>query len=315
MNTMRKYDLTVNEIADEFLDSSRVLWAFTTAEKYQEMLKSRILPVLGDKKIKDIDLKELNKFLNDLYASEFSVSRIKGIIVVVNHLFEFALNHRYISYNPCRLLELKRRIRKKISILEDDDIRRLEKDFSDHQYLPLIMITLFLGLRISEALGLCWDRVDMENRTVIIDRQLLHYYDGQKTRSILVNYTKNRTVRKLPLCNKAFGYMEKLRNESSDCRYVFSDKKGNPVVYASFYYEFNKLMKQIGRDDVTPHSLRHTAATTLLFSSNDILMVKEFLGHCSIRTSKSYPTFTVREKEEIAIFIDQYFDRFVEECL
>ncbi len=73
-------------------------------------------------------------------------------------------------------------------------------------------------------------------------------------------------------------------------------------------------MEKIGRPDVTPHSLRHTAATTLLYNTKDILLVKEMLGHRSVNTTNYYPSVSLQERQEAAKLLDDYFSAYMQEA-
>ena len=74
-------------------------------------------------------------------------------------------------------------------------------------------------------------------------------------------------------------------------------------------------MSEIGRPDITPHSLRHTAATTLLYNTKDILLVKEVLGHKSLNTTGHYPTVSLQERQTAAKALDEYFATYMKEVM
>ena len=176
-----------------------------------------------------------------------------------------------------------------------------------------MLITLFLGLRIGESLGLSWNKIDMENKNVEISQQVISYYKDGKTVQTLVPYTKNKSVRVLPIHEIAFKIFEEQREKyiPNENNLVFTEDNGKIILYAAFYYQFNKIMNKLGRPDITPHSLRHTAATTLLYEAKDILLVKEVLGHNSIRTTEIYPTVSLHERKEIAMTLDKYFEPYI----
>lgn len=59
------------------------------------------------------------------------------------------------------------------------------------RYLPLLAILLYTGIRISEALGLTWDNVDFQRRTITINHQLQYRKSNGKMRLYCVDTRKN----------------------------------------------------------------------------------------------------------------------------
>ena len=304
------------EWATYWMESTKDFRVVTTDAKYEEILNSILIPGLGERRLGEITEDTILACLTKEKAEGRSNSRLISIFSVLTAILTGAVNHNLIERNPCLTVKLPRRVRQECAILTDADIRKMMETYGTHRYMPMILTMLFLGLRVGEAIGLDWTRVDLEARTVTIDCQMVSYYSEGRTQTKLVPYTKNRVKRVLPLCDQAYQCLCDLKDEqvlpSGKAEEqlsgpVFREADGSYVKYAAFYYEFNKLMTAIGREDVHPHSLRHTAASTLLYTTGDLLLVKEFLGHRSIRSSEAYPEATEEEKLETANAIDRYY--------
>ena len=304
------------EWAAYWMESTKSFRVITTDAKYGEILNSILIPALGERRLSEITEDTILECLVKEKAQGRSNSRIISIFSVLTALLTGAVNHNLMERNPCLTVKLPRRVRQECAILTDADIRKMMEAHGTHRYMPMIMTMLFLGLRVGEAIALDWTQVDLEARTVTIDRQMLSFYAEGRTQTKLVPYTKNRVKRVLPLCDQAYQCLSDLKNEQELLQDeaaqqlsgpVFREADGSYVKYAAFYYEFNKLMAAVGREDVHPHSLRHTAASTLLYTTGDLLLVKEFLGHRSIRSSEVYPEATEREMQETADAIDRYY--------
>ena len=283
--------------------------SMTTNAKYEEIITRVIQPYFRDIALCEIDTELIQKFLNELAAKGYSASRVAMIRSILGAIMCYAVNHNLIRRNPGLLANSEKRHRSDIHILSDDDIRKLIRLQNDSQYVSVTLFTLFMGLRIGETLGLSWDKVNFEENTVEISQQAVSYYKNGKTLQSIVPYTKEKNKRILPLPEIARNLlvMQRDKHIDSDNNLVFTENNGMMMLYPSFYYNFNKLMKSIGRDDVTPHDLRHTMASTLLYSTDDILLLKEFLGHNSLNTTFRYPTATLQERQETANAIDDYF--------
>ena len=281
----------------------------TTNAKYEEIIFRVIQPVFEKKILSEIKFEDIQGFVNSLKLKELKASRISMIRSVMNMIFEYAVNHNLIPRNPASLSYSEKRKFKGITVLNDDDIKKLMSVQDESGYIPVILFTLFLGLRIGECLGLSWNNIDMQNGNVTISQQLVSYYKDGRTVQALLPYTKTRNNRTLPLPEIAKELLKSQREKyvENEARLVFTEKDGSQILYAAFYYRFNQIMEKIGRPDVTPHGLRHTAATTLLYNTKDILLVKEMLGHKSVKTTGRYPAVSLQERLEAAKVLDDYF--------
>ena len=283
--------------------------SMTTNAKYEEIITRVIQPSFRDFRLSDIDVDVIQRFLDGFAVKGYSASRVSMIRLILSAIMSYAVNHNLIRRNPGLLAASQKRRRSDINILNDDDIRKLIEIQNQSRYVPVILFTLFMGLRIGESLGLSWDKVNIERNVVEISQQAVSYYKDGKTMQSIVPYTKERNKRVLPLPDVARDLLIRQRNNyiENENNLVFTENDGRMMLYASFYHQFNRIMKSIGREDVTPHDLRHTMASTLLYSTDDILLLKEFLGHNSLGSTVCYPTATLQERQETADAIDDYF--------
>ena len=306
-----------NDWCSYWLEHTSYSRGLTTNAKYEEIILHVIQPAFTEKILSEIELQDIQNFINSLKVKGLRTSRVSMIRSLFNMIMEDAVSHNLLNRNPAELAQSEKRTRKEIKILNDDDIKALLELKNESVYVRLLLFTLALGLRIGEALGLSWNNIDLEKGNVTISQQLTSYYKDNKTYNALLPYTKTRNDRTLPLPELAKELLIEQRKfsvENPD-NLVFTEENGKAIIYATFYYQFNKLMERIGRTDITPHSLRHTTATTLLYNTKDILLVKEMLGHKSLNTTGHYPTVTLQERQEAAKAIDEYFAAYMKEVM
>ena len=295
------------DMAELWLESKQNNVEETSAAKYRYIIFGSLKEAFGKKKMDEISPELLRQYVR---GRKDHAARLKQEFSVMNMIFCFAENHHKTTFNPCDHVSVPRKWRKDIAVLRDEDILRLQEEFGDHPYGAVILFTLYLGLRIGETLGLTWKCVNWETGKVRICQKMDHYYDhdlGQQVRRF-VPYTKNKVVRELSMCEQAAELLRKIHKETgSKDGFVFLNPDGSEIIYAKFYYEFNKIMKAIGREDVTPHGLRHTAATTILYTTKDLLKLRDYLGHRGTRTTRRYPATSEHELTALAEAMDKKF--------
>ena len=184
-------------------------------------------------------------------------------------------------------------------------------------------ICLFCGLREGEALGLSWDCVDFENRQITIRQQLIkgkaagsqyQLQDSPKNgRSrvidcpqIALSFLKQERARQAENHLKALQFGETWENP---WHLVFTDSHGKNFQTITFYRRFKRIAESIGRPDLRPHDLRHSAATIALAAGADLKSVQSLLGHATASfTLSTYAHATEDMKRDTANRMQTYFE-------
>lgn len=171
-------------------------------------------------------------------------------------------------------------------------------------YNVIVLIAL-LGLRRSEALGLCWSMIDLEKGTARIRDTVVYV-----TKTIHKQKPKNSSSdRTLSLSSNTVQYLKILKTKQEvdkslygdtyyDNDFVCKHEDGRPINTRYFNAHFNKILEQHHLRMLRPHDLRHTAASLLIDADVNVKVIQEFLGHSSsITTLDIYAhAFKAREK-------------------
>ena len=145
------------------------------------------------------------------------------------------------------------------------------------------------GSRISEAVGLDLDDLDLEDSTVLLrgkgGKQRIVPI-GSYARASLIDYlTSSRTT---------------LVSARVNSPAVFLNARGGRLSRQSAWTVLTKAAQRAGvTADVSPHTLRHSFATHLLDGGADVRVVQELLGHASVTTTQIYTLVTVEKLREI----------------
>lgn len=165
----------------EWLEAIKLNIKPTTYTQYQKRINNHIIPSLGKYKLKSITSPILQKFINDMYNNEYSRNTLSNIKGILSSSLDYAVEPmHYISSNPMRHVKLpSTRIQTVNSrqsphvyiTKEDMDIifQRFPEKSTAH--IPL-MLGYKCGLRLGEAFGLFWEDIDLDNKTIFVNRQV-----------------------------------------------------------------------------------------------------------------------------------------------
>jgi integrase/recombinase XerD len=154
----------------------------------------------------------------------------------------------------------------------------------------LLEVLYGTGARISEAVGLDVDGLDLEEGTVLLRGK------GSKERMVPVGSFAQEAVN---------AYLVRARPElvstsSASGGALFLNARGGRLSRQSAWAVLAKAAERAGvTRDVSPHTLRHSFATHLLDGGADVRVVQELLGHASVTTTQVYTLVTVDNLREV----------------
>lgn len=145
-------------------------------------------------------------------------------------------------------------------------------------------------MRRGELLALKWDRVDLDNKTITVNKRVVKAALG--TDRYLQNGTKNTKERRIAISDdliqdiikhQEIQQIEKETNKYDDKNLVIATQNGNVVSPDNLTRIFRNTLKASGiNKKLSLHALRHTHATLMLAREAQMKVVSERLGHSSI---------------------------------
>lgn len=238
----------------------------------------------------------INKITTDMLQSFLAAmprSRSRDLCVVyLKNLFKRALILRYIKYNPCDLLEIKKCVANKRAALSEEEEKAFLEATKTSTHSLLFRFLLSTGLRIGEALAL--KKTDFDSGTVTVSKNVV-FVNGKRILQTPKTNAGNRTV---PVPKNIYDSILALPTED-----VF------PFSYNAISTAFKKLSAKIGFR-VSAHILRHTYATHLEEAKVPIKIKQYLLGHSSVAMTEDVYT-NIREnflRKELSTFIVDFDD-------
>ena len=142
----------------------------------------------------------------------------------------------------------------------------------DNRLIRFALVTLYYtGMRISECCNLKMEDVDMRNR-------ILHVVNG-----------KGAKDRPIPICNKLYDlFTDYIANWRIDSDLFFSTGKTGVLAISTVEHTVAKVRDKLGWKNVTPHTFRHSFASSLVEKDVNLLKISKLLGHSSLKTTQIY---------------------------
>lgn len=253
-----------------------------TIISYQDDLKE-LASVLNNNII-DINEEDIKKYLNYLYDKSYNKNTISRKLSGVRSFYNYLYNHDIIKINYFTDVHNPKKIRSLPHYLKTSEIDKVLDNTNEvtlyGERNKLIVELLYVtGLRVSELVNIKLKDIDKYNKSIKIlgkgSKERIVYYEDNC--SELLNKYLNNTRREL---------------DKSNSEYLLLNKFGNKLSTRMIRNILNNLTIGTSIEQIYPHMIRHTFATTMLNNGADLMTVKELLGHESINTTSIYTHVT-----------------------
>lgn len=263
-----------------------------TVQGYKDYLNLRLIPYFGNMNLSDIQLYDIQKFVNSL-SSTLSSETIRKYKNCLSCIFNYAVRWNFLKFNPCNGVIIPKGLDTSIKpvFLTKDEVKQLllylNKEDLKHQII--VRLALQCGLRRSEILGLTWNAIDFKNNTISI------YQATTTIRGVgtVISDTKNQSsIRTIYVKDEIIELLKKMPKETE---LIFNGISNNAVSKW-----FKRFIEKNSLKHMRFHDLRHTHATLLIANGIDMKTVSSRLGHSNISTTMNIYTHVLSENDKKA---------------
>ena len=341
----RRANPTVAEYCEKWLLMQSAKVSAATLRGYTINMNNYIVKPLGHMYLSDVTADDIRLAL--VPVSKKSAGLYNTVNMLFKCIFYSAERSELLDYNPAAGISAKggKPVKKK-EALTDEQVKQLLDTVKGLPPYVFIMIGLFSGLRREEALALQWDCVFLDVPTPYISVQ--RAWRAEHNRPVISTTLKTKAAKRdipIPQC-----LVDCLREakKTSISPYVIADSKGEPLSYSQFqrvwqyvivrstkertYYKYvngqsikytvtptpggsqknNPKIVYSLDFEVTPHQLRHTYITNLLYFGVDPKTVQYLAGHENSKTTMDiYAKIKYNKPEELLETVNAAFQQVV----
>ncbi len=238
-------------------------------------LAKHILPYFGHLALHEVTALKIENFKTQKFEEGLSPKSINNFLTILNKCLQTAQEWQLLARVPkIRWMRVPPQRAEHLSPEECEQLLEAAK------YKPfwrnMIFCGLRTGLRLGELIGLRWEDIDLDRRTIHVNRSVVYGIEDAP---------KNNRTRVVPLCADIY---ECLLAFPSKKGLVFPQPNGDPLNYNLAQWGLGSIRLRIGMRRIGWHALRHTFASQLVTKGVSLRAVQELLGHSTIQMTMRY---------------------------
>lgn len=271
---------------------------YSTFRGYRSAMNAYILKAFGNRPLRDISYLDIENFISEL---DCSGKRINNILVPLRGVFKLAFKSGIIDQNVMIMVENRKVEKPQINPLSIKEVNKFLACV-DPFYKPFFEVAFFTGMRAGEMSALKWDNVDFERKIIRVVETRVYGKEGRpKTNS------SYRDINMLPMVYHAL--KEQALRTRLRGSYVFLNQDHKPIEIETLRKNaWTRGLKKAGISYRPVIQTRHTFATMMVSSGENLGWIQKMMGHSSLKmiTDKYFSYIPNMTHKDGSKFLDEY---------
>lgn len=267
--------------------------------------ENHIKPILGSRHLASIKSYEIQKLWKDKQTDGVANSSIIKYHTPLNKVYKAFIDWGEIKENPLDCVRKPPANYKTAVTWNKEQASNFLKEAKGHSSFLTFWLLLNTGLRIAEAQGLTWDKLDTVNHVLIVDQQ---YKEREKR---IVKWTKtNQSRREISLSQPQTDFLLAHKEKQSIVtEFICATETGNPHLKGNLRKYAKRFAQQASVPIVTLHGMRHTHGSILADMGEPVKYIQERLGHKDVKTTLNFYIHTQKSHhQQTAMRFDDFFN-------
>ncbi|SDY51583.1 Site-specific recombinase XerD [Modestobacter sp. DSM 44400] len=247
----------------------------STLYGYRSILRARIVPRWGQYRLADVTHAEIAAWVAGLVSSDLAPSSVRQAHRVFSLLLTLAVRDGRIPRNPAVGVPLPRVRRADPRFLNRNEVERLAE--AAGEYGDVVHLLAYTGLRFGEMAALRVRRVDFLRKRLTVAESATEVGG-----TVEYGAPKSHQQRTVPIPGVLMAPLSRRCEGKGRDDLVLTSPEGAVLRSGNFRRRvFDPAARAAGLEDLSPHDLRHTAASLLVASGANVKAVQRMLGHAS----------------------------------
>lgn len=308
--------IKLEDFIEGWISSIQSTHRSNSVELYESVIRRQVLPILGERMLIELKPQHIQALYNQKIKDGYSAHAVNQIHKILHVVFEHAKKLRLIARNPSSGTTPPVPITTEMNFFDENQVQTLlltAKSILD-RYFPLYYVAIHSGMRQAELLGLKWTDLDLQKKTLKIQRQAIRPKGGgyefrlPKTkagkRTIILGSSALEVLREHQ--EVQFQMIKQKGDRWQKLDLIFPSSIGTPVVASNLRTAFRRLLANTNLPKIRFHDLRHTAASIMLNYGIPVIIVSRRLGHAKPSiTMDVYGHLISSKQKEAAQLMDE----------
>ena len=268
----------------------------TTADQYGRNIRLYVTPHIGHVSVQDLRADHLDALYETLLTSGGQDGRglaprtVGTVHAMLRRALADAVRKELVAVNVATAADAPAVPRRSegVHVWSPEELGRFLAAVADHRLYSAFFLGAYTGLRAGELAGLRWGDIDLEAKTLTVERQIrrvggaLQVGPPKAAASRRVVTLDEGTVAELRQHRRRQRHADMASGTRGGGGYVFGDDEGRAISPALIGDAFRRAVARVGVPPISLHGLRHTHATVLMASGTNPKVVSDRLGHSKV---------------------------------